>query len=341
MANNLKAAVVITGKEFDKAEAIFTSANERIEWHVTAPDESSVAEGLRNSGAVCVVVGVQKYRGAVYEVLERNSKGKNSLIARFGVGVDSLDLTQCSLRNILVSNTPGALDASVAEHAIALILSLARGIPEADKRMREGAFSGKVGIELEGKTLVVIGLGRIGCRVARIAGCGFGMKVVGCVSSSLNSRARSEGCSPKEFLDRFGLQYVTNDFLEAVASADIVSAHLPSTPATFHFFNRERFSGFKPGARFVNTGRGALVDEPALYDLLASGAIGGAALDVFESEPYVPADPERDLRRSPNVVLTPHLASTTTEANGRMAKEVLRNIDCFLADKIAEMSSVS
>lgn len=339
--NETRASVVITSKEFEKGEAVFHSASNRIEWHIAAPDEDSVAETLRNSGALCTVVGVQKYLGPVYETLEYNGKGQASLIARFGVGVDSIDFTQCANRNILVSNTPGALDASVAEHAIALILALARGIPEANKHMREGVFSGRTGFELEGKTLAVIGLGKIGCRVARIAGCGLGMNVVGCVASSLDSRANAEGCSTREFLDRYGLKEVTNEFGKAVISANIVSVHLPSNPQTYHFFNSERFSQIKTGALFVNTGRGALVDETALYDLLINGVLRGAALDVFEIEPYRPADPSRDLRQLPNVVLTPHIASTTYESNDRMAKEVLRNIDCFLAGKIAQMSVVS
>jgi phosphoglycerate dehydrogenase-like enzyme len=177
--------------------------------------------------------------------------------------------------------------------------------------MRSAQWSPQAGSELSGKTLVLIGAGRIAQAVAKIAAFGYGMQVVGVDVT----RREIEG-----------FYTVTDDVDRALASADFVSLHFPAAPQNAHYLNAARLERFPRQAWLINTARGAVVDELALYDALAEGRIGGAALDVFEREPYSPASPARDLRTLPNVILTPHVASSTFEANRRMAERVLENI---------------
>jgi phosphoglycerate dehydrogenase-like enzyme len=157
----------------------------------------------------------------------------------------------------------------------------------------------------------VIGRGRIGTAVMQMARDGFGMNVV---------------CAGRG-----------DDFAIAARDADFVSLHLPANADTRHFLNRETLNVLSPNAWVINTARGSLIDEAALYDALAAGRIAGAALDVFEREPYEPVEPARDLRTLPNVILTPHIGSNTAEANARMAARALRNISLALAGDYAEM----
>ena len=227
----------------------------------------------------------------------------------------------------MCTNTPGVLDDSVAEHAIGLLLALARQTPEQANDLRAGEWSPRVGVELKGKQLAILGYGRIGRQVARMAARAFGMEVVG-----LRKTIAPTDRLPEEF--EFG-RIVTN-FDEAVKKADFVSLHLPSVPETRHYLDRARFERLPAGCFLINTARGALVDEVALYDVLADGRLAGAALDVFEEEPYKPRVPDKDLRRFANVIMTPHIASSTREAD-RMARRALRNIRLAVAGQYAEM----
>jgi phosphoglycerate dehydrogenase-like enzyme len=165
--------------------------------------------------------------------------------------------------------------------------------------MAAGEWSARVGGELRGKSLVVVGRGRIGTAVMQAARDGFGMQVV---------------CAGRN-----------DDFTIAASDADFVSLHLPANADTRHFLNRETLAVLPRHAWVINTARGSVIDEAALYDALVSGRLGGAALDVFEREPYEPIDPARDLRTLPNVILTPHIGSHTAEANTRIAARALRN----------------
>jgi len=268
-----------------------------------------------------VIVGVMPYLGPLYEALAAVAGGRGALIARFGVGHDSIDKRQAAARGITVTNTPGVLDQSVAEHALWVMGSLARPVAGGDAALRGGQFQGLAGIELAGRTLAVIGCGPIGRRVARIGQQGLGMYVLGV------DRV------PVEVGFATGLDAYTNDADRAFAEADVVSLHLPATAETRHFVDRRRLELMKPSALLVNTARGSLVDERALFDALAGDTIAGAALDVYETEPYVPAAPAKDLRRLPNTLLTPHVGSNTREANRRMAEASLRCAREFLAGR--------
>lgn len=230
------------------------------------------------------------------------------VVANFAVGYDNVDLEAAARRGIKVSNTPDVLTQAVAEHTFALILAVARRIVEGDRIVRERRFlrwgpSFLLGIELRGKTIAVVGPGRIGETVARIAEEGFGMHVV-----------------------RLGRE----DGLHAVlARADVVTLHVPLTPETEHLIGRTELSAMKPGAILINTSRGPVVDEAALVEALRAGEIAGAALDVYEREPEL----AEGLAELDNVVLAPHTASATFEARSAMSRLAAENVIAALEDR--------
>ena len=336
-----KVPVVITENVFMKGKSTFEAAAESYGWIVTKPDEGAVAAAVRASGAKAAVLGVERYSGPLYEALAGSGMGSPALIARYGVGYDGIDTALCAARNVMLAITPGALDRSVAEHVFALILSLARAVPASDADLRAGGFAGRQGFELAGKRLAILGFGNIGKQVARIASAGFGMKVAAFDVLPLEKAAARDGSSAGQFLSFHGLESYRNDFERTVADADIVTAHFPVLPSTVKFFNAARFASFKPGSYFVNTGRGRLVDENDVFDALSSGVLAGGAFDVFDKEPYIPCSPERDLRKLGNVVLTPHVASNTVEANANMQRLVLANLGAFFRGDFASITAVA
>jgi phosphoglycerate dehydrogenase-like enzyme len=316
--------ILVTELEFRKAEAVFRRAAQEGLLCQSAPaEERALASAVRASGARHVILGVERYLGPLYEALP-----PGGVIARFGVGHDGVDKAQATARGLFCTNTPGALDDSVAEHALNLILAAARSTVQVAADLRAGRWSPRVGCELRGKTLAVIGCGAIGRRVAGMASRGFGMNVMGCEIAQVNV---------SELQRDFGFAVVVRDFETAVREADFVSLHIPSVPETRHFLNAARLACLPDRAWVINTARGALVDEAALYDALASGQLAGAALDVFEREPYEPVAPDKDLRTLPNVILTPHIGSSTREACERMARRALHNIRLAEAGRFAEM----
>src|SRR3954467_1764023 len=234
------------------------------------------------------------------------------IVGRAGTGVDNIDVPAASHRGVLVVNAPGANSISVAEHACALMLGLARMVPAADQAMKAGKWEKKrfLGTELRGKTLGIAGLGRIGQEVALRARA-FGMRFVAhdpYISSGLAVELMS--------LD------------DICANADYLTLHLPSTAETKHLFDEGRFARCKAGIRLINTARGDLVDELALRRAIESEIVGGAALDVFETEP--PAD--WSLAQLPQVIATPHIAASTEEAQELVGIETAATVRDFLRD---------
>jgi D-3-phosphoglycerate dehydrogenase / 2-oxoglutarate reductase len=238
------------------------------------------------------------------------------IIARAGTGVDNVDVDAASARGILVVNAPGANSISVAEHACALMLALARSVPAADRAMKEGRWEKKkfLGTELRGKVLGIAGLGRIGQEVAGRARA-FGMRVIA-----------HDPYISKEIAGANGVELMSLDAL--CAASDYITLHLPSTPETKHAFNDERFAGCKPGVRLVNTARGELIDEAALVRAIERRIVAAAALDVFESEPPV----DWSLARLPQVIATPHIAASTEEAQELVGIETAATVRDFLRD---------
>ncbi len=235
------------------------------------------------------------------------SASRLKVIARHGVGVDNIDLDAATACGIPVVNTPEANSVSVAEHVIGMMLASVRMMHEADAAVRKGEFSfrdGRTGIELNGRRLGIVGLGRVGARVAGIARHGFQMDVWGYDPYLPPSRFSELGIRACATID------------ELVASCDFVTLHLPLTPETRNTIDARRIAMMKQGAVLVNCARGGLVDESALVQALKSGRLRAAAIDVFESEPPPQDHP---LYKLPNVLLTPHMAAHTEEAMRRMA----------------------
>lgn len=240
------------------------------------------------------------------------------IVARAGTGVDNVDVAAASARGLLVVNAPGANSISVAEHACALMLALARAVPAADRAMKDARWEKKkfLGTELRGKTLGVAGLGRIGQEVALRARA-FGMHLVA-----------HDPYISKEIAAGLHVELMTLD--EVCAAADYLTLHLPSTAETHYLFNDDRFARCKPGIRLINTARGELIDEQALRRAIESGIVGGAALDVFNQEP--PTD--WSLAQLPQVIATPHIAASTEEAQELVGTETAATVRDFLRDGI-------
>ena len=238
-----------------------------------------------------------------------------SVVGRAGVGVDNVDVAAATARGILVVNAPTANLVSATEHAFALLLATARNIPAADTKLKAGVWDRKsfVGVELQGKTLGVVGFGRIGQRVAERAR-GFEMEIVA-YDPFLDAAAA----------ERLGAKLMPLD--ELLACADAVTIHTPFSEDTKNLFSRERLFAMKKGAILVNCARGGLVDEAALLEALESGHLGGAGLDVFEQEP--PQD--YALIRHPKVVATPHIGAQTREAQERISAETAEMLLLALA----------
>ncbi len=244
-------------------------------------------------------------------------------IGRVGVGLDNIDISVASSLGIVVVAPLNANATSVAELTIGLILAMARKIPQADRSTKEGYWDRKgcMGMELSGKTLAICGLGRIGGMVARLARP-FGMRVVAFDSFVKHDSAivRETGALLCESLD------------ETLDQADFVSVHLPLTGETRQVFNRKMFASIKPGAYFINTSRGAVVDETALVEALQTGRLAGAALDVREVEP---PGARGILESMPNVILTPHIGAFTIEAQQRTFEAVEVDADRLLSGQPA------
>ncbi len=239
------------------------------------------------------------------------------IVARFGVGYDNVDVEACTRRGVYVTYTPDVLSGAVADLTWGLILTLSRHLVRADRFVRERWALRRerlpFGIDLEGKTLGIIGLGRIGSEVARRAQ-GFGVKVI------YNDVVRRP-----ELEEAYGAEYVS--LKELLQRVDIVSIHVPLLPSTERLIGEGELRMMKPSALLINTSRGKVIDQKALVKALKEGWIAGAALDVYEEEPIPLDDP---LLRLENVVLTPHIGSATRETRRRMALVCAQNVRAVL-----------
>ena len=240
------------------------------------------------------------------------------IFANYAVGFNNIDVAEAKRRGVTITNTPGALTEAVAEHTVALMLSLVRRIPESEQYLRKGKYKGWgpelfLGEELQGKTLGILGAGRIGGRVAEIASEGLGMSVIYYDIKKSEEFEKSCGASFRGTPE------------EVLTEADVVSIHVPLLPTTAHLLNKERLMLMKKTAYLVNTSRGQVIDEAALVETLKGGVIRGAALDVYEFEPKL----AKGLAKLPNVVITPHTASATRLARDGMAKLAAENLIAF------------
>lgn len=328
-----RSKILVTQTEYAKGRDTFNAACcEAVEFVCAPDDELPLAEAVRKSGAVGVILGIQRYSDQLYDALPAGG-----FVARFGVGHDGVDKTRCKARDIFITNTPGVLDVSVAENAVSLMCALARSAPAHTAAVKAGKWDAFRGVELRGKTLSVIGFGRVGREVASIAANGFKMNIVACDIAGTAEQTAFAEClgSGAGVSTRF-----TASIDDALASGRFVSLHVPLLPQTRNLIDSQKLALLADDAYLINTSRGGVVDENALYDALATGKLAGAATDVFATEPYVPVSPEKDLRTLSNVVLTPHISSNTDASNRRMAEACVANAMAYVSGNYAEMSTV-
>jgi phosphoglycerate dehydrogenase-like enzyme len=303
---------------------------------VSSPIHEDILEELRKLGTVLCgygpdAVSYDDVKGEVEAVLLRSgtftarmiAESPNlRIIARHGAGTDTVDIPAATAKNVWVTNTPGANSRAVAEHVFALLLSLCRKVQTASVRTRNGEWGGDrmalTGIELNGRTIGLLGLGHIGRHVATIAE-GFGMKVL------VTDPALRQDTAP-------GLRLVPFD--ELVRESDILSLHLPLLPSTRNIIDAAAIGQMKHHAILVNTARGGLVDESALADALRNGRLGGAALDVLDAENADMTDPlphsRLPLAELANLIVTPHVGGQTEEALMRVGHIATGAIRCVL-----------
>lgn len=274
-------------------------------------------EGLRRALAEADVVLPTVTDPLSAEVFDGEVRAR--FLGNYGVGFNHIDIEAAARAGIVVTNTPGVLTDATADLAVTLMLMVARRAGEGERELRRGDWTGwrpthLIGTEVTGKTLGIIGMGRIGTAVARRAHFGFDMPVV--YYDSVDGPARAD----ISWARRLGTVE------EVFETADVVSLHVPGGGANAHLVDAALLARMKPGAILVNTARGDVVDTRALIDACASAALAGAGLDVYEGEPDVP----EDLRKLENVVLLPHLGSATREARIGMGMLVLENLQAFL-----------
>ena len=226
------------------------------------------------------------------------------VIARTGVGYDAVDVDAATRKGIAVATTPGTNHDSVAEQAFALMLGVLRRVALNDRLIREGVWDRTLVAPMRGKTLGLVGLGRIGRAMVPRARA-FGLEVIAC-----------DTCPPTDLEAQFGVRRVS--FEELLSLSDIVSLHMPLLPETKGLFNRATFARMRPGSFLINTARGGVLVEPDLYEALTSGHLAGAGLDVLDPEP---PDPSNPLLTLPNVVVSPHIAGIDTLAMADMAEK--------------------
>ncbi|OGN10146.1 MAG: D-glycerate dehydrogenase [Candidatus Yanofskybacteria bacterium RIFCSPHIGHO2_02_FULL_39_10] len=291
-----------------KAKGYEVVINEKAEGRAATKEE--LIEGAKGADAILSIL-TDKIDGEVMDVGTPTLR----IIANYAVGFDNIDLEAAKKRNLMVTNTPGVLTNTVAEHTFALMLSIAHRISEADRFARAGRYKAwgpnlLLGTDMSGKTLGIVGLGRIGSRVASHAFKGFEMNIL-----------YNDPKPNPEFEKEFGAKFVEK-LDDMLPHCDFVSIHVPLLDSTRHLMNEARFKIMKRTAYLVNTSRGPIIDEKALAKALREKIIKGAAIDVFEFEP----DIVPELKDLDNVIITPHIASATEETRNKMASMAAENI---------------
>ena len=302
--------VLISDKLSEAAVQIFKDNNVDVDFQPgLGKDPEALAKIIGNFDGLAIRSATK----VTAEIIEKASNLK--VIGRAGIGVDNVDIPAATARGIVVMNTPFGNSITTAEHAIAMMFAVARQIPAADTSTQEGKWekSRFMGTEITNKTLGLIGAGNIGSIVASRAQ-GLKMKVIAYDPFLGAEKAKSLGIEKFEDLD------------EMLGKADFVTLHLPKTEKTANILSAERIAKMKPGARLINCARGGLVDEQALAEALKSGALAGAAFDVFAEEPAK----ENPLFGLPNVVCTPHLGAATSEAQENVALQVAEQMSDYL-----------
>lgn len=298
-------------------EAVLQALSQQFEVRINADDVPLDAEALRSEfrdadAVLCTVT--DRVDAACFSQPGRRAR----IVANFGVGVNNIDLEAASAVGVVVTNTPDVLTDDTADLTMLLMLSVLRRAGEGERELRSGDWTGwrpthLLGTRLTGKTLGIVGFGRIGSAVAQRARDGFGMRVYAWTRSPAKSAVR--GVKRVSMLE------------ELLTNSDVVSLHVPATPATRHLIGPAQFAKMRPSAVLVNTARGDVVDENALVQALERGQIAGAGLDVYEAEPKV----HSGLIKRNDVVLLPHIGSATRETRESMGMRALTNLQAFFS----------
>ncbi len=304
--------VLITDKMAEEAKQLLKDAG-----HEVTFDEMDHDTLLKEIGKYDALM-VRGRTKVVTEIVKAGSEGNLKAIGRAGIGVDNVDIETAGKQGIPVVNAPTGATASVAELALAHMLTLSRNITKADSTMKRGEWVKKQlkGNELNSKTLGLIGTGNIGKLTGKFAQC-FGMKIIG-----------YDPYISKEDMAKDGIEKI-EELGNLMSISDFISLHLPHTPKTRHIVNEEMISKMKPTSYLINCARGGTVDEKALYNALKNGKIAGAGLDVFEKEP--PQD--SPLLKLDNIILTPHIGANTKEGQIRAGTVCAEQINKVLAEK--------
>ncbi|MFA5945587.1 MAG: D-glycerate dehydrogenase [Patescibacteria group bacterium] len=291
-------------------------------------ENKKIPTGVLRSGVKGADIILSLLTDKIDDGIMRSAGKQLKMIANYAVGFDNIDLEAAKKRGIMVTNARAPeVSETVAEHAVALIFALAHRIVETDDFTRAGKYKGWgpkmfLGVDVMGKTLGIIGGGAIGEALARRMKDGFDLKII------------YNDIKPNEkFEKEFGATFMEKD--ELLKHADFVSLHVPLLPSTHHLIGERELKLMKKSAYIINTSRGPVIDEKALVVALSRGDIAGAGLDVYECEPLIDCDPTDtyDLRKLPNVVLTPHTASASIEARQAMSRACAENILAFLDGK--------
>lgn len=281
----------------------------------TPPTQKEIIKSIKNKNYdVVITLLTDKIDEKVFD-----ASPSTKLFANYAIGYDNIDFKGATKRDISITNTPGDYVDGIAQHAIALLLALMSRLIEADTFMRKGKYKGWdpmlfLGDKLQGKTVAVVGTGRIGEQVARKLYDGFGTKII--YYDVVRNQQIEKDCNA-EFMQSVD---------DALSKADVVSLHVPLLDSTRHLINKQSFNKMKPSAYLVNTSRGAVIDENALVDALKNGQIKGAGLDVYEFEPKL----AKGLMKLPNTVFSPHIASAQIEAREEMSRILVENVIDFL-----------
>jgi len=302
MAETMKPRVLVTENIHAAGWETLTRETDAVAW--PGQDKQPLAEAVVDVQAI--LVRVAKLSADVIKAAK-----KLRIIGKHGVGYDNIDIPAATASGVIVTNTPLANSTSVAEHALALLLAVARRIGESDRDLARGAMRTQKayqGVELSGKVMGVIGLGSAGLRLAGMTGNGLGMRVLGFDPYKEPWPDGVERC---------------RELGPLLAQADFISIHVPLTKETRNLIGKDALATMKPTAVLVNTARGGIVDEAAVADAVKAGRPAGAGLDVVVDEPLQPSHP---LNGVPNIILTPHIAGVTEEAMMRMAQDAAEDI---------------
>ncbi len=285
----------------------------------TPPTEEELINEIKDKNYdVVVTLLTDKINNKVFD-----ASPSTKLFANYAIGYDNIDVEEATRRGVYVTNTPGDYVGGIAEHTIGLILALMAKLVPADTFVRQGKYSGWdpmifIGDKLEGKTVAIIGTGRIGEQVARKLYGGFGVKIV-YFDTKRNEKIEKE-CNAL-FVDSID---------ETLSISDVISIHVPLLDSTHHLINKDNLKKMKPSAYLINTSRGAVIDEVALVEALKSGQIRGAALDVYEFEPKLASG----LIELQNTILSPHIASAQTESREDMSMIMAQNVVDYIEGRI-------